>query len=802
MTTKTGAPTRDLGFYIDSGVFQQSRNNQPCPACGKNHFCLSPALTVAKCFHSGCGFSATAWFGKKTGTYQDHYDLMEWFFQETHRALLDQKNEKREASYAYLISRHIHPQVIEVSDLGALPVDSSSLFSQADEKFREILSKAELELVETKAELSTGGKEKKKELEKKAENLDKGIKFVQEAKKKFFEIFTRAGGWLLFFYRDHRHNIKSVRLRAPNTKIFQYYKPMSSGGFFGLSLFSPDGEETDDKPILNEGEVNTLQLQSLMLRNGKHYAFCGSWGGVENLNPKEIIEAGWKPTIDYDNDFDNAGKGILGRLQQEMTFEAFTTPTKPGMGSDLDSYICNFFPTEESWKDAGRAKDALEAVKKLIAGRTVYLWTPTNADFARNGAGKLNPIRLARYFIERYHPFTVAEQIYLYQDGYYSPRSDIIPPQIQSLVGEEIRNNLVAEVIGAISRNRVFKPDDLNPEAQTWINLKNGMLSWETGELRAHSPEFLSTIRIPITYNPSATCPAINKFLCEILDGDIVPLIYELSGYLLIPITKFEKGLIFTGGGANGKGTLIGLFNQFIGTENISNITAQEICGDNRFALSKLYGKLVNTYPDLDASIMKETGRIKAVISGDRISAEEKFSTIFEFSNFARLIFSCNALPETMDRSHAFWRRWIIIPFERQFQHGIDADEDLLKKITTEQELSGFLNQAIQGLRRLFENRVFSETQKTFDALENYKLVADPIRAFVSEACIVGDGMRVGKQDLFQAYKKHCENFGIKPKSQIKVNDLLQKTFPIKELRVENQRFWEGMGLIDNNYSE
>lgn len=803
MTVTTGAPTRDLGFYIDQGVFQQGRDHKTCPACGKNYFCLKKDGSLAKCFHPSCGFSAIAGFAKRSGVYRDFYELMEWFYWETHKALLDQKLETWETPYAFLISRHIHPRVIEDSDLGTLPKDPSGLFSQVEDKFREILSKAEGELAEVKADLSTTSvKERKKELEKKAEALNKGIEFIQGAKKKFFEIFTRAGGWLFFFYRDHRHNIKSIRLRLPNTKKFQYYKPMASGGFFGLSLFSSQDCVFGDKPLLNEGEINTMQVQSLLIRNGEPYAFCGSWGGVENLNSKEIIEAGWKPVICYDNDFDNAGKGILERLQQEMTFEAFTTPTKPGMGSDLDSYICGFFLDGKGWDDEDRLKAALVGIQKLIAGRKTYLWEPKNSDFARDGSGKINPIRLARYFIERYHPFTVAEQVYLYQDGFFSPRADIIPPQIQSLVGEEIRNNLVAEVMGAVGRNLVFRPDDLNPEAETWVNLKNGMLNWITGELKPHSPDYLSTIRIPINYNPSAACPKTDEFLRQILDENIIPLIYEVFGYILIPTTKFEKALLLVGSGANGKGTLISLINSAIGRDNISNITVQEIGGEDKFALSKLYGKLLNTYPDMDSNIIKYAGKIKAAISGDRISAQEKFRSMFEFSPFARFIFSCNKLPETTDRTYAFWRRWIVIPFERRFLHGVDADEGILNKLTTEQELSGFLNLGLQGLRRLDANRQFSETQKTFDALERYKVLADPIAAFVSEVCQIDADMKAVKQDLFNAYRKYCENFGVKPNKQVGFNEHLEKTFSVDEIRIGSRRWWKGIGIIDTTYLE
>jgi phage/plasmid-associated DNA primase len=46
--------------------------------------------------------------------------------------------------------------------------------------------------------------------------------------------------------------------------------------------------------------------------------------------------------------------------------------------------------------------------------------------------------------------------------------------------------------------------------------LRNGSLNVRTRELFAHSPEFLSTIRIPIAFDPEEACPVIDKFIDEV----------------------------------------------------------------------------------------------------------------------------------------------------------------------------------------------------------------------------------------------------------------------------------------------
>ena len=53
--------------------------------------------------------------------------------------------------------------------------------------------------------------------------------------------------------------------------------------------------------------------------------------------------------------------------------------------------------------------------------------------------------------------------------------------------------------------------------------LRNGLLNVRTRELFAHSPESLSTIRIPITFDPEAACPAIERFIAEVFSDDAIP---------------------------------------------------------------------------------------------------------------------------------------------------------------------------------------------------------------------------------------------------------------------------------------
>ena len=80
---------------------------------------------------------------------------------------------------------------------------------------------------------------------------------------------------------------------------------------------------------------------------------------------------------------------------------------------------------------------------------------------------------------------------------------------------------------------------------------------------------------------------------------------------------------------------LASIVEALVGYENAS---LQELLSD-RFASSDLYCKLVNTYADLEADELINTGKFKTLVSGDTIRAQKKHQQAFSFRNYALLIF-------------------------------------------------------------------------------------------------------------------------------------------------------------------
>ena len=72
----------------------------------------------------------------------------------------------------------------------------------------------------------------------------------------------------------------------------------------------------------------------------------------------------------------------------------------------------------------------------------------------------------------------------------------------------------------------------------------NGMYDVKNNTLLPHSPEYLSTIQLPITYDPDAQCTQIHKFLHEVVDPDDVLVLVQYAGYCCIPDISHQKSLL------------------------------------------------------------------------------------------------------------------------------------------------------------------------------------------------------------------------------------------------------------------
>jgi putative DNA primase/helicase len=384
------------------------------------------------------------------------------------------------------------------------------------------------------------------------------------------------------------------------------------------------------------------------------------------------------------------------------------------------------------------------------------------------------PKRLADYIKSRYIFITTTgnEEIFVYKDGVYIPAESLIKGLCSNLLGNRATTHRINETLNNIKYTTFVDRNEFNKDKHL-INLKNGIFNLEKMKLQPHSPTVIMTNQLPVVYNPNADCPKIKDFFYQIVCAEDVPLLQEIFGYCLWKDYHIQKAFMLIGDGANGKSTFLGLLKRFLGTENVSSVSLQDLI-NNRFASATLFGKIANVYADLPDLALHKTGVFKMLTGGDIVPAEKKFKDMFTFVNFAKLLFSTNKIPETRDSSVAFFRRWILINFPFKFEDE-NCDTHILDKLTTEEELSGLFNWSIEGLKRLLNNGHFSNNLTTEEIQITYERMSSSVAAFAKDCLEVESGGIISKAELYQKYIEYCQKNKLPEKaSNIFARDLPQ----------------------------
>ena len=166
-------------------------------------------------------------------------------------------------------------------------------------------------------------------------------------------------------------------------------------------------------------------------------------------------------------------------------------------------------------------------------------------------------------------------------------------------------------------------------------------------------------------------------------------------------------------------------------------------------------------------------------------------------SFLCQLLFSANKIPPSRDKTHAFYRRWLIIPFTRTFDgvgNNPKPDKELRDKL--KMELAGILNHALCGLERLVLNETFTQPKSVIEAKKAHIRSNDNVRVFLAE-CVIEDHLKtIEKQRFYAVYEKWCDAYGERAVKQKVLKDALKRVLPrIDETRPTPTSKWEWLGI-------
>jgi P4 family phage/plasmid primase-like protien len=279
------------------------------------------------------------------------------------------------------------------------------------------------------------------------------------------------------------------------------------------------------------------------------------------------------------------------------------------------------------------------------------------------------------------------------------------------------------------------------------INFRNGVLDWATGELRPHSPDYMSTVQMGTYWNPDADCPMFDAFLAQSMTPDFVELTWELIGYLMYSGNPFQIAVLLHGAGGNGKGRLIAIIENLLGRENVSGEDLGAL-SENRFSTVNLYGKIANVAGDIDATYQESTARFKSIVGDDYVAAERKYGDRFAFKPWAVNLFSANKIPGSADVSQGYLRRWIMINMPNK---PAKPDPTLAPRIIAN-ELEGIAAKAIPALQRLMARGGFEIKGDVAAGKEEFAEAIDQVRQWAADVTIAAPDHHEAKTTLYSSY--------------------------------------------------
>lgn len=317
------------------------------------------------------------------------------------------------------------------------------------------------------------------------------------------------------------------------------------------------------------------------------------------------------------------------------------------------------------------------------------------------------------------------------------------------------------------------------------INLQNGTFEiTPTGnKLKPFNANDFITYQLPFEYDPAAVAPQWQKFLDRVLpDKQSQMVLAEYLGFIFIKngskALKEEKVLILYGSGANGKSVVYEVVNALLGKDNVSSFSLQSLTNESGYYRAKIANILVNYASEINGQL--ETSIIKQMTSGEPIEARLPYGKPMTLTQYAKLIFNANQLPAEVEHSNAYFRRFLIIPFDVTIPEA-EQDKQLHSKIINS-ELSGVFNWVLDGLQRLLKQKRFSECPAAAKARQTYEKQSDTAQLFLDEMEYQkSSDSHVLLKDLYTGYRNYCLEDGFKPLNKMNFRKRLDRIGVVTE---------------------
>ncbi len=327
---------------------------------------------------------------------------------------------------------------------------------------------------------------------------------------------------------------------------------------------------------------------------------------------------------------------------------------------------------------------------------------------------------------------------------------------------------------------------------QSMINLANCTLVLNRSgvEIKRFDYRDFLTHQLPFDYDENATNSLFHRYLDDVLpDKDTQRTLQDVCGYLFVNGVKLEKIFFLYGTGANGKSVLFEILNGLMGEENISYFSLESLTDVSGYYRAKIKDKIVNYGTDIKLANI-DAGLFKTLASGEPVEARLPYCEPFSMCNYAKLIFNVNRLDNAnIEHTHGFYRRILIIPFERTIPENAQ-DKSLHNKIL--ENKAGVLNWIIEGAKRVIANEDIFVSDECLKFKSRFIKETDSAALFLDDSGYQKNECRqIYLFDLYLEYKIFCESDGHRPLGKQNFSKRLEALGHIRRKDSHNKDYFE-----------
>ena len=299
------------------------------------------------------------------------------------------------------------------------------------------------------------------------------------------------------------------------------------------------------------------------------------------------------------------------------------------------------------------------------------------------------------------------------------------------------------------------------------LNVENGVINLQTGELMPANPEYMMTHKAPVTYRPGYRNPVVDNFLESILPDEATrEALLCYLGYSATGEVSEERALFLFGPGGNGKGTLtrtlITLFGDYATTLRTSAIIDNGRAKDANAAtteLNPLENCRLAIIEELPQNGQLDIAKFKSLTGSDFIPIRKLHQEQIRIKPHFAPILSGNYRPEIGDtRDPGLLRRLMNIDFNQSFI-GENRDPHLKRKLEEPEALSGFLTLIVEGAKNWYSHGLL-ESEAMKKSTHEFITENDFIGDFIEGFCERGPDLSVSRKQLLahlkQEYADEC----------------------------------------------